>query len=107
MTRTKFIRRDFFQLLGITGTGMAIPTLFSSFKEDGQPVSQSKSFRTLLEKISDTSLIDTHEHLWDEVTRTAGGKYIDGKCNDWLWRFLNWLKKAIFQLQMLSGTPMY
>jgi len=83
MTRTKFIRRDFFQLLGITGTGMAIPTLFSSFKEDGQPANQSKSFRTLLEKISDTPLIDTHEHLWDEVTRAAGGKYIDGKCNDW------------------------
>ncbi len=83
MTRTKFIRRDFFQILGITGTGIAIPTLFSSFKNDRQLMNESKTFRTILEKIYSTPLIDTHEHLYDEITRTTGGKYIDGKCNDW------------------------
>ena len=83
MTRTKFIRRDFFQILGMTGTGIAIPALFSSFKNDRQLRDESKAFRTILDKIYSTPLIDTHEHLYDEITRTTGGNYIDGKCNDW------------------------
>jgi predicted TIM-barrel fold metal-dependent hydrolase len=83
MTRTDLLRRDFFRILGISGTGIAIPTLFSSFKQDPQYTNESRAFRTILEKIYSTPLIDTHEHLYDEVTRTTGGNYIEGKCNDW------------------------
>ncbi len=82
-TRTEIVRRDFFRILGISGTGIAVPTMFSSFKEDKQFINESKAFQTIIEKIKSTPLIDTHEHLYDEITRTTGGKYIDGKCNDW------------------------
>ncbi len=83
MTKTTFIRRDFFQILGLTGSGIAIPALFSSFKSDRQFTNENNAFRTILEKIYNTPLIDTHEHLYDEITRTTGGNHIDGRCNDW------------------------
>jgi len=83
MTRTELLRRDFFRILGISGTGIAVPALLSSFKQEKRDIKGSKSFQTILEKTYSTPLIDTHEHLYDEITRTAGGKYIEGKCNDW------------------------
>jgi len=83
MTRTELLRRDFFRILGISGTGIAIPTLFSSFKRDQLDINGSKAFQTIHEKTFSTPLIDTHEHLYDEIVRTTGGKYIEGKCNDW------------------------
>jgi predicted TIM-barrel fold metal-dependent hydrolase len=83
MKNNELLRRDFFRILGITSTGIAIPTLFSSCKSPVQKAGDNKSFRTILEKIYNTPLIDTHEHLFDEKIRTAGGNYIEGKCNDW------------------------
>jgi uncharacterized protein len=83
MNRRDLLRRDFFRILGLSGTGIAIPTLFSSFKRDQRDTGGSKAFQSIREKIFNTPLIDTHEHLYDEINRTAGGQHIEGKCNDW------------------------
>jgi predicted TIM-barrel fold metal-dependent hydrolase len=103
MKRNELLRRDFFRILGISSTGVAVPGLLSSFKLPDYKAGESRSYRTIIEKVYHTRLIDTHEHLYDEKVRTAGGTYIEGKCNDWTMIMNHYLDSDMLSAGM-SGT---
>jgi predicted TIM-barrel fold metal-dependent hydrolase len=76
-------RREFFRYsaLGLTGatlTGMLLPRDLA--KHDSKSPGQKES---LHQKVLETPLIDTHEHLMNESERIRAGKTIWDKANDW------------------------
>jgi predicted TIM-barrel fold metal-dependent hydrolase len=76
-------RREFFRYsaLGLTGatlTGMVLPRDLA--EHDLKSPGQKESLR---QKVLETPLIDTHEHLMNESERIQAGKSIWDKANDW------------------------
>jgi len=76
-------RREFFKhsALGLTGatlTGMVFPHDMAGHHSKSQGQNNS-----LYQKVLETPLIDTHEHLMNESERIQAGKSIWDKANDW------------------------
>jgi len=90
MKKQRQQRRDFFKLLGIGGASMAIPGAVFG-RNQSVPEEGGSNHESLLKKVYQTPLIDTHEHLYEEKERTHGGNFVDFKCNDWTMIFNHYL----------------
>jgi predicted TIM-barrel fold metal-dependent hydrolase len=78
LKRREFFKYSAFGLTGATLTGMAPPRRAGAadLKKPGHD-------NPLYEKVLETPLIDTHEHLMNESERIRAGKTIWDKANDW------------------------
>jgi hypothetical protein len=76
--RREFIRYSALGLTGATLTGMVPPP--STAAAD---LKRPRKDDPLYQKVLDTPLIDTHEHLMNESERIQAGKSIWDKANDW------------------------
>lgn len=78
LKRREFIRYSALGLGGATLPGGALPP--------GRPERSSSGSGpegSLRQKVFETPLIDTHEHLMNESERLKAGRTIDGNANDW------------------------
>src|SRR4030042_2844958 len=78
LKRREFFRYSAFGLTGATLAGMVSPRDMLKHYSKGQDKNNP-----LYQKVLETPLIDTHEHLMNESERIAAGKSIWEKANDW------------------------
>ncbi len=90
MNSHNFKRRDFFKFLGMGSAGFALSGLNAPMAKAGQKHKNSAE-EDIWDKVFNTSIADTHEHLMDEKDRLSGGAVIRDKCNDWTMIFSHYL----------------
>lgn len=93
-------RRDFFRYLGIgtVGFGLSGASPSLSYNQEKKP---TKAMNSIAEKVFNTSLIDSHEHLPDEKDRLGNRSLIGDKSNDWSYLFSHYLDSDMLS----SGMP--
>jgi predicted TIM-barrel fold metal-dependent hydrolase len=101
MKPTDLKRREFFRYsaLGLTGAtlaGMALPhsPAATDFKRSGKE-------DPLYQKVLETPLIDTHEHLMNESERIQAGRTIWDKANDWTFLLSHYFDSDL----VVAGMP--
>lgn len=91
--KSSIFRRDFIKYTGLGFAGLALPgkgMATSSNSENKEPVNGSKTFETIYEKVCNTVLIDTHEHLFTETHRLKAKEMIGFKAYDWTYNANDW-----------------
>ena len=101
MGKSKLHRRDFMKYTGIGLSGLAIPGIAMGCKIGVVPLTKSKTFNAIYEKVCHTVFIDTHEHLDNESVRLSAGDMIGGKANDWTYLMSHYFDSDF----LVAGIP--
>jgi len=98
-------RRDFISYLGIGAIGVGLSGTSEAFagNKENKPVNARK---TIAEKVFNTAIIDTHEHLPDEKDRLGDRLMIgdkNDKSNDWTYLFSHYLDSDMLSAGMSAN----
>jgi len=92
-------RRDFVRYVGIgaLGTGLSCTSNTDAANQQKVPSDHRK---LIAEKVFNTSMVDTHEHLPDEKARLGKHVLIGDKSNDWTFLFSHYLDSDLLSAGM-------
>lgn len=94
-------RRDFFRYMGIGTVGFGLSGTSPSFAGNLEKKT-GMIMKTIAEKVFNTTIIDTHEHLPDEKDRLGNRSLIGDKSNDWTFLFSHYIDSDMLSAGMLA-----
>lgn len=99
-------RRDALKCLGTAGALLGAPVLNSAAAESPAPAlprsgGPASAFQEISERVLNTPLVDTHEHLIEEKERLQGATSSRVPCDDWALLFSHYLNSDL----LTAGMP--
>lgn len=100
---SRLTRRETLAGIGILGTAAFADSTLAQHRSDAPNLLVSDQFRELYQRISETPLVDTHEHLIEESERLAGGPSRFIRADDWTMIFSHYFDSDLVE-PILNGN---